>query len=119
MGLQEKKFAFDIELLLKAELRKQESIARIPIAWIDSEAASTTADIQPYLPMLKSITGMYRQYLSRDDRAEEFATFIDTLDDEKWARLIANVPTAIDSREPDEFSTFAGVSVAELKKRII
>ena len=58
----ENKFAFDIELLVKAELLKKDSIIKIPIAWIDSEEASTTTDIQPYLPMLKSIVKMSKEY---------------------------------------------------------
>ncbi len=60
----EKKFAFDIELLLKTELLEHQSIEKVAIAWIDSEAASTTTDIQPYLPMLKAITFMREKYLA-------------------------------------------------------
>ena len=59
----EKKFAFNIELLLKSELRSPDTTRVIPLAWIDSEAASTTTDIEPYLPMLQSIVSMYRTYL--------------------------------------------------------
>ena len=51
----EKKFAFDIELLLKTELVEKNSVIKIPIAWIDSDLATTTTDLQPYLPMLQSI----------------------------------------------------------------
>ena len=47
----EKKFAFDIELLLRAELKKIDSISKVAIAWIDGDTASTTTDIQPYLVM--------------------------------------------------------------------
>ena len=61
--LLEKKFAFDIELLLKTVLLQPQGITKVPIAWIDSEEASTTTDIQPYLPMLKSIAKMYRKYI--------------------------------------------------------
>ncbi|UCH30200.1 MAG: glycosyltransferase, partial [Myxococcales bacterium] len=44
----EKRFAFDIELLLRTVLERPGSIERVPIAWIDSEAASTTKELQPY-----------------------------------------------------------------------
>ncbi|NNK86831.1 MAG: glycosyltransferase, partial [Flavobacteriaceae bacterium] len=38
----ETKFSFDVELLLRTELKRSNSIAQIPIAWIDSDEASTT-----------------------------------------------------------------------------
>jgi hypothetical protein len=77
-GLIEKKFAFDIELLLKAELNTPGSIARVPIAWIDSEAASTTTDLQPYLPMLKAIAHMNRKYFPHDG-TNEFVEFLNDM----------------------------------------
>jgi len=61
--LLEYRFAFDIELLLRSALLQKGSIAKAPLAWIDSEEASTTTDLQPYLPMLQSIAAMYRAYL--------------------------------------------------------
>ncbi len=54
----EHKFAFDIELLLKTTFLKADAISKVPIAWIDSDTASTTADLQPYLPMFKAIASM-------------------------------------------------------------
>lgn len=59
-NLIEHQFALDVELLIKTELRRPGSISRVPIAWIDSEAASTTPEFDPYLGMLKSIATMYR-----------------------------------------------------------
>ena len=41
----ERRFAFDIELLMKTELRRAQSIVKVPVAWIDSEAGSTTTEI--------------------------------------------------------------------------
>ena len=58
----ESKFAFDIELLLRSLLIRENSVQKIPIAWIDSEAASTTTDLQPYLAMLKAISAMGKKY---------------------------------------------------------
>ena len=69
----ERQFAFDVELLIKTELRRPGSIARVPIAWIDSEAASTTPEFDPYLGMLKSIAAMYRRYLPPEATADDVA----------------------------------------------
>ena len=110
----EKKFAFDIELLLKTELTQANSIKKVPIAWIDSEAASTTTDLQPYLSMLKAVAGMYRKYLKINDKADEFADFIDQLTEEDWTKMLENIPEKIASGEPAEFSTFDAVSVNDL-----
>ncbi|NNK49286.1 MAG: hypothetical protein HKP01_10470 [Gemmatimonadetes bacterium] len=72
-GLSEHQFAFDVELLIKTELRRSGSITRVPIAWIDSEAASTTPEFDPYLGMLKSIAAMYRRYLPAEATADAVA----------------------------------------------
>ncbi len=112
----EKKFAFDIELLLKAELIKQHAIIKVPIAWIDSEAASTTTDIQPYLPMLKSIAKMYRKYFSPNPASDKFAAFINALDEHQFNQILNNIPPAIVNREAFEFNDFDGVGVSDLKK---
>ncbi len=73
----EHQFAFDVELLIKTELRWPGSIARVPIAWIDSEVASTTPEFDPYLGMLKSIAAMYRRYLPSEPGAEEVAELVE------------------------------------------
>lgn len=112
----EKKFAFDIELLLKSEMEKSNSIEKVAIAWIDSEAASTTSDLQPYLPMLKSIVKMQRKYFPDNIQAEKFANFIDGLDDSSFDKLLNNIPAGILEREPLEYSTYDGVSVSDLIK---
>ena len=111
----EKQFAFDIELLLKTELRHQQSITKIGIGWIDSEALSTTTNLQPYLSMLQSMVKMYHKYLPPQPEADAFAAFIESLDEAAWHRLVAQVPEAIAGREPLEFATFNGVTVADLQ----
>ena len=111
----EKKFAFDIELLIKARLNRADSITRVPIAWIDSEVLSTTTDIQPYLPMLQSMVGMYRTYLSPSESADEFAAFIEDLDEKAWNRLVDNIPEAITKREPAAFGGFSEVTAEQLR----
>ncbi|MFQ5640055.1 MAG: hypothetical protein ACE5IR_18915, partial [bacterium] len=107
--------AFDIELLLKTELRRCNSIAKVPVAWIDSEAASTTTELEPYLPMLKSIVGMYRKYLLPNPSSDKYASFIEGLDKTSWGRLLENIPVEITDREPLEFSEYSGVQVGDLK----
>ena len=110
----EKKFAFDIELLLRAELLKKDSIIKIPIAWIDSEEASTTTDIQPYLPMLKSIVKMSKEYFPKEQNTNEFIAFIESLSIDEFNRILDNIPSDIVKREPDEFTAYDKVSVADL-----
>ena len=114
----EKKFAFDIELLLKTMLVRPDSIYKVGIAWIDSEAASTTTDIQPYLPMLKSIAAMYRKYFDPDDEREDFANFINGLTEEEFLDLLDHIPNDILVREPLEFTEFDQVKVDELQTSI-
>ena len=111
----EKQFAFDIELLLKTELHHKDSIEKVPIAWIDSEAASTTTDIQPYLSMLKSTAKMYRKYLPENESSSKFADFILSLAEEKWNLLLSNIPEEIKKREPLDFNEYQGISVNDLK----
>lgn len=111
----EKGFAFDIELLLKTELLQAQAIEKTAIGWIDSEALSTTTDIQPYLNMLKGMVAMYRKYLAPNLESDEFAAFIESLDEPTWQRLVGNIPEEIATREPAEFSAYHGVSVADLR----
>ena len=112
----EQKFAFDIELLIRTQLRRAGSILKVPVAWIDSDALSTTTDLQPYLPMLRKMVQMYRVYLPASPAADRFAAFIDSLDEEAWERLQENIPAAITGREPAEFGRFDGVTAAELTR---
>ncbi len=115
----EKKFAFDIELLLRTAKLRRHSIAKVPVAWIDSEAASTTTDLQPYLPMLKSIVRMYRTYFPPSPVSDEFAGFIEGLRQEEFDKLLKHIPEEIKRREPYTFSDFDRVSVKDLERCIV
>ena len=111
----EKGFSFDIELLLQTVLARPGSIRRVPIAWIDSEAASTTAILRPYLAMIQSIVRIARHYLPSDPASADFAELIESLDRESWARLASQVPPAIAERDPSEFDAFDRVSAEDLR----
>ena len=106
----EKKFAFDIELLLKTEQSFPKATHVIPLAWIDSEAASTTTDIEPYLPMLQSIVCMYRTYLPANEDTEPFAKLIESLTPETWQHLATHVPPEIGDCEPSDLGSTTIVS---------
>lgn len=112
----EKRFAFDIELLLRTVLARPASIERVPIAWIDSAAASTTKELQPYLAMLQSIVRIAKRYLPANAQAKDFAAFIESLDQEAWTRLSGAVPAEIADREPFEFDEFDDVSAEDLRR---
>jgi len=114
--LLEKRFAFDIELLLKTELLESHSIEKVAIAWIDSEAASTTTDIQPYLPMLKSIAKMHEKYLPAKDMASSFIGFIQSLSEDQFQYLLNHIPEEITKKEPVEFNNFNEISANHLKE---
>lgn len=115
-GLVEKKFAFDIELLIKSRTLRRDGLIQRGIAWIDSDALSTTTDLQPYLPMLKAIALMYRTYLPATPVADSFAAFVEELTEAGWQTLQEHIPTAITDREPAAFGEFAGVSAADLRQ---
>jgi hypothetical protein len=86
----------------------------MPIAWIDSEAASTTTELQPYLAMLQSIVRIAQRYLPQSEQASSFSRLIESLDEESWARLASQVPPLIADREPMELEAFDGVTADEL-----
>jgi hypothetical protein len=114
VDLLERRFAFDIELLLRSELRDPGAIRRVPIAWIDSEAASTTTDLEPYRPMLAAAAAMYREYLPADAEADRLAAMIEGISEEQWRRLSENIPAAIADGDPLRFGAFRPVTVDEL-----
>jgi hypothetical protein len=112
--LLEKRFAFDIELLLKTELRHNDAIRRTPVAWVDSEAASTTTGLQPYLPMLQAVVAMYRKYLPSDPEADRLADMIESMTETEWTYLTEHVPAAIADGDPAKFERSRPVAVDEL-----
>ncbi len=112
----ETKFSFDVELLLRTELKRSNSIAQIPIAWYDSDEASTTKDLEPYLPMLNRMIDFYEHYLPSHPEAEDFKTFIRDLKDESWDNLINNIPEEIETWDPVDDIKFNKVSTEQLRR---
>ena len=112
----ERKFAFDIELLVKTSNQNAGDIVPVPVAWIDSEAASTTTDLEPYLPMLQSVVRMSREYLPENSESDQFAKFIDSLTPETWDTLTDNVPPEIAEQEPFQLGSASHVSVEALNR---
>jgi hypothetical protein len=115
----EKRFAFDIELLLKCAIQSPDSIAKVPIAWVDSEQASTTTDLEPYLDMLQAVAKMYRHYSEPSDRPETFARLVESMDQDDWQRMVASIPAAIIDKEPHEYSSWTAVSADNLRDVIV
>ena len=107
-------FSFDIELLTHLQLHRRGSIRTVPVAWIDSEAASTTVDLEPYFPMLRSVARLYRTTMAPSSRGDSFASLIEGLDEDSFQRLVDNVPAGIARREPAEFDEIREVSASEL-----
>ena len=112
----EKKFAFDIELLIKTDMLKRMSVEKIPVAWIDSEAESTTSDLQPYVDMLKSIADMYFKYLKPNAVSHSFAYFVKSLNKEKWDILTKNVPEGILMKSPVHYDVYDEIKVKDFEK---
>jgi hypothetical protein len=113
-GTRDNGFSFDIEALLTIRRRDVGQIARVPVAWIDSEEASTTAEHAPYLPMLRSVVRMRAAAGADRNGGEPFARLVERLDEEAFERLLAHAPPAITRREPSGFDEFAGVTADEL-----
>jgi len=110
-------FAFDIEVLLHVHLGRPDSIRKVAVAWIDSDAQSTTADLEPYLDMLRMAVAFYRTYLPPDETGESFGQLIEALDKDAFEALLDSLPPQIAEGEPAGFDDFRGVTAAELAHR--
>jgi hypothetical protein len=118
-GCIEKGFAFDIELLLRTELASPGATAVVPVAWIDSEAASTTTELQPYLPMLRSIVQIYRRYVAEqagDAESQAFAEAIESLDEAGWQRCVERLGTSLSGSDPAGYDSFRPFGADELRE---
>jgi len=111
----EKKFAFDIELLIKIDKLKRQSITIVPIAWIDSETESTTNELQPYVDMLKSIAEMYFKYLPANSFSHSFAYFVKSLDSKNWELLVNHLPDGILIKSAVHYDKYDEIKVPVFK----
>lgn len=107
-------FSFDLELLLRCRLADDGALTKAPIAWIDSEEASTTTDLDPYLAMLQSIVGLYRTHLPATAGADGFADLIDRLEPSTFYGIVDRLPSELADREPREFEGYDGVTAEQL-----
>ena len=112
--LVERKFAFDIELMLLSHLRRKGSVGQCGIAWIDSEAESQSGDAEGYVALLRAIATIYREYLPADDWREGIAKVVDTLTPKRFQALLDNCPKGIAERDAADFEHWRGVSAVEL-----
>ncbi len=96
----ERGLAFDLELLLAAERVSPRATAAVPIAWIDSEAASTTAELAPYLSMLASVARMSRTQAGSGTRDDGFADAILALDEATWERATIELGPRLEAVDP-------------------
>ena len=103
-------------MLLRTELKRANSIAQIPIAWYDSDEASTTKDLEPYVPMLNRMIEFYEHYLPTHSEAEDFKIFIRALTNESWNTLIHNIPEEIKTWDPVNDIQFNKVTTDQLRK---
>ncbi len=107
-------FAFDLELLVCAEQQRRRSIRSVPIAWIDSEEASTTVALAPYLPMLRSAVALHRRTGSGGERAREFARAIESMSESTWERAVSTLGTRLEACDPSLDVEAAWVAPSEL-----
>jgi hypothetical protein len=112
--LLERKFAFDIELMLLSHLRRKGSVGQCGIAWIDSEAESQSGDAEGYVALLRAIATIYREYLPSDAWREGIAGFVEGLNPERFQALLDNCPAGIATRDAADFETWRGVDAKEL-----
>jgi hypothetical protein len=107
--------AFDIEILLKAELLKRKSIINIAISSLKIDNKPED-DTYPYLVQLKSIVRMYHAYLSPNAIAHKFAYFIKSLTNEQWNVLSNNVPEGIQIKPAVHFDIYDEYTVEDFQK---
>ena len=65
--------------------------------------------------MLESIVKMYRRYLAEDPVSEEYARFVESLDDLQWSTLLERIPSEIADADPASFGEFDAISVRDLE----
>ncbi len=112
-------FAFDIELLLRTETLHPGSLARVPIVWVDSDEASTTTDLAPYLDMLKAAVRMYRAHPFSAPESDALAEFIEELGQADWQRLVQVIPSEIADEDPRRFGHERPLSPEDLERLLL
>ena len=113
-SVRERGFAFDFELLALCESTWRASVQSVPIAWIDSPAASTTAERDPYLGMLRSFERISRSDLGRPAHAEPLARIIRSLTEATWAQAVETIAPRLRGIPPHLDSTVPRITARDL-----
>jgi len=108
-------FAFDLELLVRAEQYQAGSICAVPIAWIDSEAASTTVSLTPYLTMLQRAAELHRAHGTGGPNAQAFASAIESLTEEGFDRAVSILGPRLEEHDTALDVECAWVDPSELR----
>lgn len=61
---------------------------------------------------------MYDKYLPEKSESNDFAEFIMEMDEQKWDKLVDNIPALIAEGNPADFDKFNEVKVTELRTAI-
>ncbi|MAI78283.1 MAG: hypothetical protein CL917_05035 [Deltaproteobacteria bacterium] len=93
-------FTFDVELLLMAELMQRRSVAQVPIAWTDSDAASNTKSSGIHLSMLKNIASLSRRLGDKRAYCEAFSDAIERLNEDSWQKAIEDFGPLLENVDP-------------------
>jgi hypothetical protein len=104
-------------MLIHVHLGHPDSIRKVAVAWIDSDALSTTAHLEPYLDMLQMAVRFYQVYLPSNQMGESFAGLIEAMDKHAFDALLESIPPQIAEGDPMVFDDFDGVTSVELAKR--
>lgn len=110
----ENRFAFDLELLLKAELNAPNCLAKVAIGWIDSEQLSSTTQQPPYLSMLKSAVIIYHNYLPLNAHANAYAKLISMMDEAAWERMLSALVPILETQSLEEVLASSELSAQQL-----
>ena len=113
---EEKKFAFNIELLLKTDILERHSIKKVPIAWINSSKATT--ELHVYLEMLKAIAKIYHKYAPAHAEAHLFAFLIKSLTEEQWDILVNHVPEGIQIKSAMHYDVYTEITSEDFENII-
>lgn len=88
-NINEFKFCFDIEILLKCN--KLSKISQIPIYWKDSPNESKTNKLEYYLEILQSMSKLYKVYVKdKTQHKDKISNYLDNITINEYENLLNN-----------------------------